>query len=169
MMFTSAAENMKKGLSYPSRVLSAAAMVAMVAVMLAVTADVFMRYVFSSPIKGVWDFSTLCFAIIVWGPMTMAALKGSHIVLGFLLDRFPRLLRLGLQLIISLVVSGMLAMVSWRLFMRAVLVGTTKVLTPTLRIPYEPFVYFTAVACALMALAFLTNFPEAIGKIRKEK
>jgi TRAP-type C4-dicarboxylate transport system permease small subunit len=168
-MFTRVAENMKKGLSYPGKVLSVTAMVAMVFVMLAVTVDVFMRYVFNSPIRGVWDLCTLGFAIIVWGPMTMAALKGSHIVLTFLLDRFPRLLSLGLQLIISLVVSGMLGMVSWRLFIHAMLVGATKVMTPTLRIAYEPFVYFTAVACAIMALAFLANFPEAIGKIRKEQ
>ena len=168
-MFTRAAKYMNKVISYPSNLLSAAAMVAMVFCMLAVTADVFMRYVFGSSILAVWDLSTLAFAVIVWGPMAMAALKGSHIALTFLLDRLPRLPRLGLQLIIPLVTSGVLGMVSWRLLVHAILMGATKVQTPTLRIPYAPFAYFAAFACAMMALAFLARFPETVGKIRKEQ
>lgn len=168
-MFTRASERMKKALSYPGNLFSGAAMVAMIFIMLIVTADVFMRYVFKSPINGIWDISTICFAIIVWGPMAMAALKGSHIALTFLLDRAPRPLRSALQLIIPLVASGMLGMVSYRLLMHGILMATTRVQTPTLRIPYEPFAYFAAFSCFIMALAFLAYFPEAIGKIRKEQ
>ena len=168
-MFTRVAEYMKKALSYPGNLFSGVSMGAMIFIVLMVTVDVFMRKVLQSPIRGIWDISTICFAIIVWGPMAMAALKGSHIALTFLLDRFPRPLRIGLQLIIPLVASGMLAMVSYRLLMHGILMGTTKVQTPTLRIPYEPFAYFAAFSCIIMALAFLTYFPEAIGKIRKEQ
>lgn len=169
MMFTRAAENMKKGLSYPSNLMFGAAMVAMVFVMLAVSADVFMRYVFNSPIVGVWDLSTMAFAIIIWGPMTYAALRGSHIALTFLLDKFPRLPRLGLQVIISLVTSGMLGLVSWRLLLHAIHLDETQFVSPTLRIPHAPVTYFAAFACVIMALAFLTRLPEALGKFRKEQ
>jgi len=168
-MFTRASRYMKKALSYPGNLLFATSMVAMVFIMLMVTTEVFLRDAFDISIRGIWDISTLCFAIIVWGPMAIAALKGSHIALTFLLDRFPRPLRSGLQLIIPLVASGMLGMVSYRLLMHGILMGATKVQTPTLRIPYEPFAFFAAFSCAIMALAFLANFPEAIGKIRKEQ
>jgi len=168
-MFTKASEYMKKGLSYPANLLSAAAMVAMVFVMLAVSADVFMRYVFNSPIYGVWDLCTIAFVIIIWGPMAITALKGSHIALTFLLDRFPRVPRLGLQLIISLVTSGILGLVSWRILNHAIHMGATQVNSPTLRIPYAPLGYLVAFACALMALAFLVRFPETVGEIRKEQ
>jgi len=168
-MFTRAAEYMKKGLSYPANLFSAAAMVAMVFCMLAVSADVFMRYVFNSPIYGVWDLCTIAFVIIIWGPMAMTALKGSHVALTFLLDRLPRLPRLGLQLIIPLVTSGVLGLVSWRILIYAIHMGATQVNSPTLRIPYAPIGYFVALACALMALAFLAGFPETVGKIRKEQ
>ena len=168
-MFTRAAEYMTKVISYPANLLSAAAMVAMVFVMLAVSADVFMRYVFNSPIYGVWDLSTIAFVIIIWGPMAVTALKGSHIALTFLLDKFPRLPRLGLQLIISLVTSGILGLVSWRVLIHAIEMGATQVNTPSLRIPYAPVGYFVAFACAMMALAFLAGFPETVGEIRKEQ
>ena len=168
-MFTKLAKNMNKVISYPSRLLSASAMVAMVFVVLAVSVDVFMRYVFNSPIYGVWDLCTIAFVIIIWGPMAMTAIKGSHIALTFILDRFPRLPRLLLELIISLVTSGMLGLVSWRILIYAIDMGATQVNTPSLRIPYEPFGYFVAFACAIMALAFLAGFPETVGKIRREQ
>ncbi|UCD22748.1 MAG: TRAP transporter small permease [Chloroflexota bacterium] len=168
-MFTKASEYMKKLISYPSSVMFGAAMVAMIFVMLAVSADVFMRYAFDSPIVGVWDLCTMAFAIIIWGPMAYAALKGSHIALTFLLDRFPRLPRLVLQVIISLVTSAMLGLVSWRLLLHAIHLDDTEFVSPTLRIPHAPITYFAAFACLVMALAFLTRLPEALGKFRKEQ
>ena len=168
-MFTKVAEYMKKGLSYPGNLMFGAAMVAMVFVMLIVSADVFMRYVFGSGIVGQWDLSTMAFAVIIWGPMTHAALKGSHIALTFLLDRFPRLPRLVLQVVISLVTSGMLALVSWQLLQHAIRLDETQFVSPTLRIPHAPIAYFAAFACVIMALAFLTGLPEALGKFRKEQ
>ena len=160
---------MTKVISYPGNLMFGASMVAMVFVMLAVTADVFMRYVFNSPIVGVWDLSTMAFAVIIWGPMTQAALKGSHIALTFLLDKFPRLPRLGLQVIISLVTSGMLGLVSWRLLLHAIHLDETQFVSPTLRIPHAPVTYFAAFACVIMALAFLIRLPEALGKFRREQ
>jgi len=167
-MFTKVAKYMSKVISYPSNLLSAAFMVAMVFVMLAVTADVFMRYVFKSPIIGIWDLCALAFSIIVWGPMTAAALKGSHIAIDFLKDKLPRLPRLGLELLIALVSSAILGIVSWRLVLHAITLGASQTQTAVLRIPYAPFAYFAAFACAFMALAFLAGVPEAVGKIRKE-
>jgi TRAP-type C4-dicarboxylate transport system permease small subunit len=167
-MFTRAAKRMAKVLSYPGNLLAGIAMVAMVFVMLATSADVFMRFVFKSPIQGVWGVSMVSFAIIVWGPMALAAVKGSHIMLTFLVERMPRLPRLGLELTISLVTSGMLGMVSWRLLVHAMEMAANKTSTAVLRIPYAPFGYFAAFACLIMALAFLARFPEIVGKIRKE-
>lgn len=168
-MFTRVAEYMKKGLSYPSKIMFGAAMVAMVFVMLAVSADVFMRKVFGSGIVGQWDLSTLAFAVIIWGPMTLTALKGNHIALTFLLDRFPRLPKLGLQVIISLVTSGVLGLVSWRVLLHAIDLDKQHFVSPTLRIPHAPIAYFAAFACFIMALAFLIGLPEALGKFRKEQ
>ena len=167
-MFSKLAKYMDKVISYPSNLYSAGFMVAMVFVMVAVAADVTKRYLFGSPILGTWDLCALAFSIIVWGPMTAAALKGSHIAITFLLEKLPRLPRLGLELIIALVSSVMLGMVSWRLMLLAIEMGSDRTQTATLRIPIEPFAFVAAFACAFMALTFLARVPEAVGKIRKE-
>jgi TRAP-type C4-dicarboxylate transport system permease small subunit len=168
-MFTRAAKYINKGLSYPSNFLSAAGMVAMVFVMLAVVVSVVSRWLFDFPIKGTWDLVTVAFAIIVWGPMAMAALKGSHTALTFVLDRLRRLPRLVVELIIALATSGILGMLTWRLVAQGIRMGEAISRTAVLKIPYEPFAYFTAIGCAVMTLAFLARVPEIVGRIRREQ
>jgi len=168
-MFTRAGKYINKVLSYPSSVLAAMGMVAMVFVMMAVVVAVISRELFHSPLRGTWDLVTLAFAILVWGPMAMAALKGSHTALTFLLDRFPRSPRLGLELIIALLTSAMLGMLTWRLVAYGIDLGERISRTGVLKIPFEPFAYFAAAGCALMALAFLARIPGIVGQIRKEQ
>jgi TRAP-type C4-dicarboxylate transport system permease small subunit len=167
-MFTKAAKYMNKVISYPSNLLAGSAMVGIVFVVLAVSADVFMRYAFHKPLFGTWDLCTLAFCLIVWGPMAMAALKGSHIALTYLVDKLPRLPRLGLDLIVTLVTSATLGVLSWRLVLNAMVLGANQTRTAVLTIPLEPFGYFAAFASAILALAFLVRVPEIVGKIRKE-
>jgi TRAP-type C4-dicarboxylate transport system permease small subunit len=168
-MFTRAAKYIDKVLSYPSNLLTAMAMVAMVFTMLAVVADVLGRWIFNSPIRGTWDLVVLAFAIIVWGPMAMAAFKGSHVALTVLVDKLPRLPRLVVELIINLLSGGMLGVISWRLVMYGISQGQAITRTGVLKIPVSPFLYFAAFGCALTALVFLARVPETVGKIRKEQ
>lgn len=168
-MSTKAAKYLNKVVSYLGNSLSAIAMVALVFVMVAVVITVVARELFDAPLRGTWELVTLAFAIVVWAPMAMAALKGQHVALTLVLDRLPRRPKLGLELIIALVSSGILGMLSWRLVMHGIRLGETISRTPLLKIPYEPFLYFAAAAVAVMALAFLARIPETVGKIRKEQ
>ena len=167
-MFTRAAKYMNKVLSYPSNLLNAAAMVAMISVTLLVTVEVTKRYITGWDIYGIRDICTIGFCVIVWAPMAWTAIKGQHIRLTFVVDRLPRLLGLGLELISWLVSGVMLGIVSWQLVVEAILLGTNQTTTGVLLIPLAPWAYFAAFACAVMALAFLAKVPETVGKIRKE-
>jgi TRAP-type C4-dicarboxylate transport system permease small subunit len=167
-MFARAANYIDKLVSYPSKVVSAMSMVGIIFVMLLVVADVIRGWLFHSFFWGAGDLEMLAFCIIVWGPMALGALKKSHIALTFVLDKLPRLPRLGADLIIALVVSGVLGMFTWRLAAHGMRMGETLVRTGVLKIPFEPFVYFAAFCCALMALVYLARVLEAVGKIRKE-
>jgi TRAP-type C4-dicarboxylate transport system permease small subunit len=167
-MFTRAAKHISRILSYPANLLNAATMVAMIFVMLIVTIEVTKRYITGWDIYGVRDLTTIGFSVIVWGPMAWAALKGMHIRLTFVVDRLPRLLGLSLELIGELVSGVILGMVSWQLVAYAMTMAANRVDTGVLRLPLAPWGYFAAVACGVMALAFLAKIPETIGKIRKE-
>ena len=167
-MFTKAAKYINKLLSYPSNLLAAMAMVAIIFAMLGTIVDVIGRWLFHSPVTGAWDLVTLSFALVVWGPMALAALKGSHVALTTLVDKLPRSPRLVLDLIIALVTSGILGILGWRLLVFGMYLWDIKSWTGVLKVAYAPFVYFAAVSCLLMALIFLVRVPETVGKIRKE-
>jgi len=167
-MFTKAAKYINKALSYPSNLVAAMAMAAIVFVVMMTVVDVLGRWLFHAPVTGAADLVTLSFALIVWGPMALAALKGSHVALTTLVDRLPRSPRLGLDLIIALVTSATLAFLGWRLMVHGMYLWDMKSWTGVLKIAFAPFVYFAAFSCALMALAFLARVPEIVGKIRKE-
>jgi hypothetical protein len=47
--------------------------------------------------------------------------------------------------------------------------GETLVRTGVLKIPFAPFAYLAAFACAMMALVYLARVLETVGKIRKEQ
>jgi TRAP-type C4-dicarboxylate transport system permease small subunit len=167
-MFTRAAKRIGKILSYPTSLLNAATMVAMIFVMMVVTIEVTKRYITGWDIYGIRDLTTIGFCVIVWGPMAWAALRGMHIRLTFVVDRLPRLLGLSLELVAELVSCVILGMVSWQLVVYAITMGASRVDTGVLKIPLAPWGYFAAFACAMMALAFLAKVPETMGKIRKE-
>jgi TRAP-type C4-dicarboxylate transport system permease small subunit len=168
-MFARAVKYIGKGISYLSNSLSVISMVALVFVMVAVVIAVLARWLFDAPLRGTWELVTLGFAIVVWAPMAMAALKGQHVALTLVLDRLPRRPKLALEVIIALVSSGVLGMLSWRLVMYGIRLGQTISRTPLLKIPYEPFLYFAAAAVAVMALAFLARIPETVAANRKEQ
>jgi TRAP-type C4-dicarboxylate transport system permease small subunit len=168
-MFTKVSKYMNKVVSYPSNLLSAIAMAAMVFIVIAVVVSVLARWLFDSPVKGTWDLASLAFSMVVWGSMAVAAFKGGHVALTVVLERLPRLARLITELIIALVTSGTLGVLCWRLVAHGIRLGETLSRTGVLRIPYEPFLYFAASGCAVFLLVFLARIPGTIGKIRGEQ
>lgn len=167
-MFTKVAKYLNRGLYRICDLSAAMGMFALVVVMVVVVVAVFARWLFNVQIRGTWEIVTLCFAVIVWGPMAMAAIKGQHIALTLITDRLPRLPRLGLEIAIDLVSGGVFGLLCWRLVEHGIQLGLVFSRSALLKIPYAPFVYFAAAAVALMALAFLTKIPVTIGKMREE-
>jgi len=168
-MFTRVAKYINKWLSYPANFLGYAAMGTMVFCVVAVAVNVFMRYVFKSPIIGTAELTKLGFSIMVWGTVALAAFKVSHTALTFLVDKFRRMPQLITALIVALASSGTMGLVCWRLVVYGIDEWEKKSLTNVLRLPYAPFEWIGAFACAVTALIFLARVPGVLGKIRKEQ
>lgn len=168
-MFTRMAKRISKGLSYPAGFLGVVAMCTMVFCVLAVVANVLGRWLFKSPILGTAELTKLGFSIMVWGMVAVAAFKVSHTALTFLVDRFPRLPNLILRLIVSLASGGTMGLICWRLVVYGIDEWEKLSQTNVLRLPYAPFEFIGAFACAVTALIFLARVPDTVGKMRKEQ
>ncbi len=152
-----------------SNLLTGISMVAMVFVMLLVVADVFMRSVFNAPIRGTHDLTILAFALIVFLPMSIAALKDRHVSLLIAVERLPRVGRLVIESVMMLAVTGVLGIVTWRLLLQGQRLQATNAETALLGIPTPPFLYLATFAFALMTLVFLARVLEALSKIPGER
>ena len=164
-MINKVAEYSKKLITPISQFWVVISMVAMVLVVLFIVADVFMRAVFNSPIRGTSDLVILAFSMIAFFPMALAALEGHHVALDVLVTRFPRAPRYTLELIMNLITTGILGVVTWRLLLHGMRLQSMNSETVLLGIPFSPFLYLATFAFALMTLAFLIKAIESLSKV----
>ena len=100
------AEYLQKVLSPVSRVLGDISMAVIVVVMLLVVVDVSLRRFFNAPIRGSHDLTALGFSMVVFLPMAWCALKDGHVDLNILVNKFPKNLRLGVEIAMMLITTG---------------------------------------------------------------
>lgn len=168
-MVNRVAKYMKKVLSPPSNVLTGIGSIALVFIMLIVSADVFMRSAFNSPIRGSGDLVILAFSMIAFFGMASAALEGEHVMLNAIVEKLPRVLRHTIQAAMMFITTMALGFTTWRLCMQGLRLQSMDAVTAILRIPTPPFLYLATLAFALMTLVFLMKTFESITRIRGER
>jgi TRAP-type C4-dicarboxylate transport system permease small subunit len=140
-----------KWLTYLS-IISAAIM------MLLVTADVFMRRIFNSPIYGSNDIVNILLVVIVFGAVSHVMAIRGHIVIDSITRLFPQKLQLIVTGIAQIFSMGVLLLICWRTAihgMEMLQAGERMVLT---RIPISPFLFIVAFGYALFFLVVLVQF-----------
>ena len=144
---------------YPfSRVISILSMIAAVAMMLIVTADVFMRRALNQPIFGAYEIGKVLLVIVVFcGVAYVMSVKG-HVVVDTLVRLYPKKLRTvvnGIAYFLSLLIVALISWQSAVYGLDMVRVGETSVL---LRILVSPFIFIVAFGSAILFLVILVQF-----------
>jgi TRAP-type C4-dicarboxylate transport system permease small subunit len=129
----------------------------LVAMMLLTCADVFMRYLFNSPITGTYDLVGLMGAVLASFAMPYTMLKKGHVAVEILIQSLSR----GKQLIVEtfthvLGISLFLVLV-WQALLLSRDMKAAGEVTPTLLLPFYPIVYCMAVCFFGLCLAILFN------------
>jgi TRAP-type transport system small permease protein len=111
---------------------------ALIAIMMMMTVvDVFMRFVFNSPIAGVNELSALSLAMVVGLGFGWAALERAHIKVDLVMDRLPKETQFitdAVMFLLSLIMGAI--MMIWTL---VDLIGKKGQTTGSLHIPLVPF------------------------------
>jgi TRAP-type C4-dicarboxylate transport system permease small subunit len=139
--------------------------VAIILMMLLVTANVIGRYFIREPITGAPEIACLMMIVIVFPALAWVALEGKHIRVDFIMDRFPPLVQTiteGLMLIISL---GIYAIISWRSFLAAT---RSSDVSSLLSIPQAPFYWIMAVGWALFTISIIALIIKNIAGVVKK-
>ena len=144
---------------YPfSKGISILSMIAAVAMMFLVTADIFMRRALNQPIFGAYEVGKVLLVIVVFcGVAYVMSVKG-HVVVDTLVRLYPRRLQRVVTAIAYLLSLIIVALISWQSAiygMDMVRVGETSVL---LRILVAPFIFIVAFGSAVLFLVILVQF-----------
>jgi TRAP-type C4-dicarboxylate transport system permease small subunit len=144
---------------YPfSKGISILSMVAAVAMMLLVTADVFMRRALNQPIFGAYEVGKVLLVIVVFCGVAYVMSVRGHVMVDTLVRLYPKSLRRVVTAIAYLLSLIIVALISWQSAIYGldmVRVGETSVL---LRILVSPFIFIVAFGSAILFLVILVQF-----------
>jgi len=140
----------------------------LIPMMLLITADVVMRYIFSRPLLGSQDaVQTMTGMSIVFGLAYTAVVKG-HTKVDAVTSHLPEKSKLILQGITDILSFGLLSLITWQSVVYAKEAFESSYVTSALFIPFYPFILVTTIGLLLFCFVTLTDFivtvKGAVGK-----
>ena len=156
----------KRGIRRVNYVVCAIGMAMIIPLMLLTFADVMLRGFFNKPIPGTFELSQYILAIfILLGAAYTQQVRG-HVGVDFVTSRLSPRLRVGCEIITTLLSLFIIAIVVWQGWVEGI---TEKAVSDQLRIPQYPFRVLVAVGVFLLWLELLIDLFSAFGKLRRNE
>ncbi|MBK8065351.1 MAG: TRAP transporter small permease [Betaproteobacteria bacterium] len=135
--------------------LFAAACGALVLFMMGVTTvDVALRYFLNAPLKGAFEMTEISMAMVIFGGMSLAAIRREHITVDLLESKVPRWARRWQRVAGDLVCALAVAVLGWRIWVRGGALLDSRETTLVLGVPRGYVAYAMAVLCVVAVCVF---------------
>lgn len=144
-------------ISWLTRILSYIGTVVLLCLMLLTTADVFFRYLFNSPILGVYEVTEFMMVSLVFMSLAFTQTEKGHVAVDILVTKFKEKPQLALEIFNYTVSSIILIFIAWKSFEEALGVINTNQVSPSLSIPVYPFYFLVALGSIAMAFELLRD------------
>jgi TRAP-type transport system small permease protein len=156
-----------KRVVYPiSRIVGAIGMAMIVVITFITIADVIMRRILNSPIRGSHELTELFFAVVTFLTLAYCAIKDGHIEVDMLFKKFPKTLQATIGLIILIATTGTLGVVSWQMVKYAMNLQNMRQTTVSLGIAVYPFAYIAALGAILISLVYFVHLIRSLTRFR---
>jgi TRAP-type C4-dicarboxylate transport system permease small subunit len=155
---------MVEKLGVPGTILAGLGAVALFAQMCLVTADVVGRYLFDSPITGVYEITEFMILIIIFSFLASTQAAKRHVHVDLLVNRLPGRLQWIVALINHIVCLLLMALMTWMAFQRALDLYRAGEASPNLGVPEYPFVLFLMLGAAVMCVEYLRDILRLVGR-----
>lgn len=154
---------LRQALGAAARGVAAAGVLALLALSLAVVADVLMRWLFRAPILAVADLAPLVTAAAVAACFPAAVAQRQHIAVTALGDRLGGRIAWLLKLGAAVAVLAFFALAAWQLVLHARAIAAGNETTLVLRLPTGPAWWLVA---GLVAFAALCALVDVLDRLR---
>lgn len=138
---------------------------AMILSMTVIVLDVFLRNAFNMPIWGTFEMIRIALLVMVAPALAYAALHKRHVRVDILISRFPQRFQAIVEIIVTLITIGLLAIVVWQnvLYIPSTL-GFGHI-TDVLGLPLAPFLAVIVVSFTLYIVVLVTQLVESLSKV----
>lgn len=127
-------------------------------------ADVIGRYFFNTPIKGTMEITELTVALTVFFTIGYAQIKGDHLEIDFILMKMRNKTQNILKFVIYSVVTAVLFLLTWQLFLLGADAQRANELSGDLGIPLFIVIFPVAIASIGFALSYLAAALKSLSK-----
>ena len=150
-------EKYGKKLGVPGSILAGLGSLALFAQMCLITADVVCRYLFDSPITGVYEITEFMILIVIFSFLASTQAAKRHVYVDLLVNRLPLKLRWIVALLNHTICFLLMALMTWMAFQRALDLFRAGEASPNLGVPEYPFVLFLTIGAAVMCVEYLRD------------
>jgi TRAP-type C4-dicarboxylate transport system permease small subunit len=149
-------------------------MIVLLLLMFLTVGDVVGRYLVGlipgfGPIPGSFELTEFMLAVIVLTAVGYTQVKGEHISIDLVVEKFPPRVRAVIDTATNLIGLAMFALVTWQTVKYARLLYESNDVSGVLRLPVYPFLIVAAVGCLLFCLAILSNVLRSFKKAVKHE
>ncbi len=127
----------------------AIAVIALLAMMTLVFADVIGRYLFAAPIAGAYQLGSTFMVILLFAGLPVVTSQESHLTVGFTDNMFPRRGKYVQRAAVNILSGLIMAVVCWRLWEQAGYFTTYPEVLEIVNIPIAVFCRFMSVMSGL--------------------
>lgn len=130
----------------------------MLAMLAFINVDVIARMVFNDPIAGSIELISFLLATSNFLFLAGTQLYKRNIVITIIIDMFKKRARRVIDAVLFLASTLFSILICWETFSQGISDLKGSVISPIMEIPYPPFRFVAAAACALLSVVFLADF-----------
>lgn len=165
-MFLAQFEHILGRIFHPvSRALNNIGMAILIVMMLLVTTDVILRYLFNQPILGTLEVVEVMLVVIIFFILAQTMVKGKHVAAEVFVSRLEERGQVFLGAVNHFICLGLCVLMSWQLGAQAVNVLAHGDVTENLDIPIFPFIFVAAFGSAILCGILLKGFVNLLAQM----
>ena len=153
---------------YPvSKILNGVGSGVILGMVILMTVNVILRYLFGRPIKGTVEFEEFMLVTVVFLGLSYAALEKRHVRIDFIVARFPEPAQAVINSITASLSAGLCFIMVWRCAIWAQHNWAHNSTSMLLQVPLFIFIYVTALGSALLFLVLLAECFHSLAEVAK--
>ena len=149
-------------ISWVSRVLNYVGMVVLIIMMMLTVADVLMRYIWNSPILGVFELTEYMMVPIVFFSWAWCAKKGGNVQVDLLVKRLNPTAQKALHVVTYVFSALIIFIIGWQNLLETKEVWAVRRVSDMLAVPAYPFYLVLTIGCFLLGLVLLLSMVQLI-------